>query len=268
MATLLSAEPASNITGSGINGGFQTWPEYEQDPSSPRWTRGLADELQLTADSLIGKEVESIRNEILNCEFSFSISDPQVEDCPLIACTTGFSRMCGYEIDEIVGRNCRFLVDPVPQDYVNQETRQKVRDFCTAVANGPSYALKKQEDVPDWVTPQGTRTQGDGLFCVQVNARKDCSLFRNMFYLKEAVLGEKSYIIGLQTEVEGLDFDDQAPDYQVYQAACRRLDRNMGEVERILSKMFWFSAAMRRQTDIDEDDGFRSDISSSDDGSM
>jgi hypothetical protein len=173
--------------------------------------------------------------------------------------------MCGYEMDEIVGRNCRFLVDPVPQEYVDEATRNRARNFTISVTSdssvSPGEQQREAESTPEWV-PLGSRSKGSGVYCAQVNMRKDGTLFNNMFYLKEATLGEKTYIIGLQTELDTLENEMAAAEsaedvVDVYRDACRQLDMNMAEVERILSKMFWFSAPMRRQDD-EVDDGFLS----------
>jgi len=42
-------------------------------------------------------------------DVSVVISDPRREDNPLIWCNPAFSRLTGYPLDEIAGRNCRFL---------------------------------------------------------------------------------------------------------------------------------------------------------------
>eukprot|EP00913_Durusdinium_trenchii_P007639 g7176.t1 len=49
--------------------------------------------------------VRSIRD----CNFSVSIADPQLPDCPLIAVSEGFCELTGYARERIVGQNCRFL---------------------------------------------------------------------------------------------------------------------------------------------------------------
>ena len=37
------------------------------------------------------------------------VSDPRLGDNPIIACNEAFMHLTGYNRDEIVGRNCRFL---------------------------------------------------------------------------------------------------------------------------------------------------------------
>ena len=88
-----------------------------------------------------------------------------------------------------------------------------------------------------------------------------------MFYVKEVMLDERFYIVGLQTKLpmHGNSVGLSTVDREVYQHACRRLDQNMAEVERILGGMYFFSATMRRQDDSDDYDGFDSSADSDSD---
>jgi hypothetical protein len=225
--------------------------------SLPGWTSEQASELQL-ATNRIFKTDERLRA----CEFSISIADPNLKDCPFVGCSTGFTKMTGYEMEEVLGRNCRFLVDPVPAEYVNEVARTNARDYVQSVMkriNGSaSSAVSRSENkTPDWV-PNVTRTSG-WVWCAQVNARKDGTLFHNMFHLKEFTLEEnRTYIIGLQAELPG-DPKSMVPDDDMYREACFKLDQRWIEVEKILMRHFWFSAPIRRQEHDDVDDGFCSD---------
>merc|ERR1719454_31572 len=89
-----------------------------------------AEELQFAIDSIFAEGTDHIGN----CQFSVTIADPILKDCPLVGCSTGFTRLCGYEMDEIVGRNCRFLVDPVPEQYRDDVTRRRTREFIQSRA--------------------------------------------------------------------------------------------------------------------------------------
>lgn len=186
-----------------------------------------------------------------------TIADPDVDECPLIGCSSGFGTLCGYNMDEIVGRNCRFLVDPVPKKFVSSKVRNLARDFCVAVKEGRSFRIPEQ-DREFWMPRESGE---DGIFCAQMNARKDGSLFANMFYLLKVELDDKPYIIGLQTELprttlSSLDTADEST-LQVCHEACQVLDQNLGEVERVLAGMFWYSGPMRRQQGIDPDDPYK-----------
>mmetsp|Transcript_28559 Transcript_28559/g.60268 ORF Transcript_28559/g.60268 Transcript_28559/m.60268 type:complete len:186 (+) Transcript_28559:151-708(+) len=49
---------------------------------------------------------------------SFCVTDPHQEDNPVIYVSEGFLRLTGYDYDEVVGRNCRFLqgAETAPED--------------------------------------------------------------------------------------------------------------------------------------------------------
>ncbi len=56
---------------------------------------------------------EEARNRaVVAAGLSFSISDPTLPDNPLIWVNPAFERMSGYALDQVVGRNCRFLQGP------------------------------------------------------------------------------------------------------------------------------------------------------------
>ena len=62
------------------------------------------------------KEAEQsfqLRKEALgSCTEGVVISDPSQPDNPIIYCSNSFLRITGYSMDEVIGRNCRFLQGP------------------------------------------------------------------------------------------------------------------------------------------------------------
>ena len=80
------------------------------------------------------------------CTNGVTLSDPDLEDNPIVYANKAFENMTGYSNDEIVGRNCRFLQG----DDRNQPGIGQVRD---AISNG----------TPTEVTLRNYRKDG-GLF--------------------------------------------------------------------------------------------------------
>ncbi|ANY07926.1 SpoIIE family protein phosphatase [Pseudonocardia sp. HH130630-07] len=98
--------------------------------SDERPARALAVLLPL-ADSERGDRdrMEFLRDRaVLATEMSFTISDPQREDGPLAWVNPSFERLTGYPLDEVVGRNCRFLQGPNTDRATVRRIREAVRD--------------------------------------------------------------------------------------------------------------------------------------------
>ncbi len=89
------------------------------------------------------------------------ISDPRLPDNPIIACNAAFCALTGYDEDQILGRNCRFLSGPGTEPWLTETIRQGVRDhrpvlveilnykrdgapFRNAVLVAPIYDTKDQ----------------------------------------------------------------------------------------------------------------------------
>jgi PAS domain S-box-containing protein len=83
---------------------------------------GLADRALVVffrlADATAGtRQVEDVLSglrdrAVLATDVSFTISDPQAEDNPLVWVNPAFTRITGYTFEEATGRNCRFLQGP------------------------------------------------------------------------------------------------------------------------------------------------------------
>mmetsp|Transcript_17606 Transcript_17606/g.56367 ORF Transcript_17606/g.56367 Transcript_17606/m.56367 type:complete len:472 (+) Transcript_17606:43-1458(+) len=125
---------------------------------------------------------------------SVTLADPGLDDCPLIGCSEGFEALTGYSAQEVVGRNCRFLsrgraVDPA--------MRRALRD---AVRTGEEF------------------------IGVLPNVRKSGEHFSNLLRLTATVVRGKRYVVGVQADVTGVDFDRGNPMHvEALRSAARRI---------------------------------------------
>ncbi|WP_456279168.1 SpoIIE family protein phosphatase [Bacillus sp. AK128] len=100
------------------------------------------------------------------------ITDPKLDDNPIIYVNEGFKLMTGYSEDEVIGRNCRILQGPKS----NQETVSRMR-------KGINQKTLVHEEL--------------------VNYRKDQSTFWNELTISPVFSknGEVEYFIGVQQDV-------------------------------------------------------------------
>mmetsp|Transcript_51018 Transcript_51018/g.119326 ORF Transcript_51018/g.119326 Transcript_51018/m.119326 type:complete len:604 (+) Transcript_51018:65-1876(+) len=192
-------------------------------------------------DTRSGKDLQRLvdavcTDELANLTFSVTIADPNIEDCPLIACSKGFTDLTGYALHEIVGRNCRFLVNNVPPHLICEDNRRKAREFAAGVAEAGS------------ASPCSPSSGKGEVLCVQTNARKTGELFKCMFYMKQVRLNGQTFIISLQTELpEGwqTSIGQLLEDHS--QAVFQHLSHCIWTLEMVLSRQFWYSTSMQRQ---------------------
>ncbi|WP_363347225.1 PAS domain-containing protein [Methylocystis echinoides] len=107
-----------------------------------------------------------------SCVNGVTLSDPDLEDSPIVYANKAFENICGYPQDEIIGRNCRFL----------QGT-----DRDQAELDRLRAAIKKGEPVE--VTLR--------------NYRKDGALFHNRLVVKPLFdeRGNVVYFLGVQYDI-------------------------------------------------------------------
>ena len=101
------------------------------------------------------------------------ISDPHLPDNPIIACNDAFTELTGYNADEVIGRNCRFLRG----DLTEPEAVAALR-----------VAIEAREPV----------------MVELFNYRKDNSVFRNAVMIAPLfdAQGEIRYFLGSQIAVD------------------------------------------------------------------
>ena len=72
------------------------------------------------------------------------ISDPRLPDNPIIACNTAFCALTGYAVEDVVGRNCRFLSGPATEPWLTEEIRRGVREHRPVLVEILNYKRSGQ----------------------------------------------------------------------------------------------------------------------------
>jgi PAS domain S-box-containing protein len=109
-----------------------------------RWIRSNSSDDACGDDSCQGRpfvpakrlcERDNIIIDMLNSQghsdVSFCVTDPHLPDNPVIYINGGFTKLTGYEHEEVEGRNCRFLQ--------GEETSERDRQYI-------SEAIKRERD--------------------------------------------------------------------------------------------------------------------------
>lgn len=76
------------------------------------------------------------------------LSDPKLPDNPIVFCNPGFLAMTGYEEDEILGRNCRFLQGPETDVSEVERIRRAIAEQRTYRGEVLNY---KKDGTPVWM---------------------------------------------------------------------------------------------------------------------
>ena len=97
----------------------------EESESGPLWVTGFPLEEQVEGTGLVGTALvvfmkiagqpatAAVRDRaVVATGLSFTISDPAQEDNPLVWANPAFTATTGYRLQDVVGRNCRFLQGP------------------------------------------------------------------------------------------------------------------------------------------------------------
>jgi PAS domain S-box len=83
---------------------------------------------------VLGVQDFNLMTSIRHSQKSFVITDPSLQDNPIVYASDGFLELTGYSRDQVLGRNCRFLQ--------GSETNQdKVAKVSKAVANGEDVSV-------------------------------------------------------------------------------------------------------------------------------
>ena len=76
---------------------------------------------------------------VIATDITFAITDPREPDNPLVWVNPSFTRVTGYEADEVVGRNCRFLQGPATDPAAVAEIRAALAEQRTVTTTLLNY---------------------------------------------------------------------------------------------------------------------------------
>ncbi|CAD7956846.1 unnamed protein product [Amoebophrya sp. A25] len=172
------------------------------DPWRQKISR-VSEQLQSVCDEVLksaGSNLKNGKGSMGMQEFSVCIADPSLEDCPLVAVSKGFERLTGYRVEDCVGRNCRFLNYGVPQEKLDNETASRLRAFTDVAVSGDPLAVAGANVAPPrWAQD----VIGGGAYFLRWNRTRSGELFQNLFLLRQIWAEDRTYLIALQTKLEG-----------------------------------------------------------------
>jgi PAS domain S-box-containing protein len=76
---------------------------------------------------------------VIATDITFTITDPRKPDNPLVWVNPSFTRVTGYEQDDVVGRNCRFLQGPATDPAAVDEIRRAIAERSTVTTTLLNY---------------------------------------------------------------------------------------------------------------------------------
>jgi PAS domain S-box-containing protein len=67
------------------------------------------------------------------------ITNPRMDDNPIIAVNPAFCQLTGYDVSEILGRNCRFLAGDSTEPWITQQIRSAVHERRSVLVDILNY---------------------------------------------------------------------------------------------------------------------------------
>ena len=100
--------------------------QSESDSTVPVATQSQIGSFQ--AASIMDKADFGLVAAIQAAQRSFCITDPSLPDNPIIFASKGFCELSGYQLEDILGRNCRFLQGPGTDQMNVDVLRRGIKD--------------------------------------------------------------------------------------------------------------------------------------------
>lgn len=121
---------------------------------------------------------EAVGHLLNNVDQPALIVDALCMDCPIVGATPDFCKLVGYDLDQILGNNCRMMLQGVPDMAISRSARKNIRNYCNMCQ---VVGLKEISEVAS----------------LQPNARKDGRHFMNYFLLGLCRVQNRFLILGV-----------------------------------------------------------------------
>jgi PAS domain S-box-containing protein len=89
---------------------------------------GLIASSSLDANRVLDDPDFSFIKALQTAQQNFVVTDPSLPDNPIVYATQGFLNLTGYTLDQVLGRNCRFLQGPETDPKATEKIRRAIEE--------------------------------------------------------------------------------------------------------------------------------------------
>lgn len=125
---------------------------------------------------IIGRLLSSVK------DGAVILVDTLGRDCPVVGTSPGVERLTGFSAEDLLGFNCRVMLNGVPDYAISRSARKNLADYCRTCRSPDISHIAE-------------------CTALQANARKDGSVFQNHLTLGRCVLRQRPYILGVLSAV-------------------------------------------------------------------
>ncbi|CAM9142725.1 unnamed protein product [Discosporangium mesarthrocarpum] len=124
------------------------------DSASPSVAAGGEEETAKEPNCLLIEPDFQLMQALMESQQNFTVSDPSMPDNPIVYASQGFLTLTGYSMQNVIGRNCRFLqgpgTDPRAIDIIRQGVADGRQDYYCTVDTSVCLLNYKADGTPFW----------------------------------------------------------------------------------------------------------------------
>merc|ERR1712151_1370002 len=132
---------------------------------------------------------------------------------------------------DIVGRNCRFLSFGVPDHLRDEQTTERLRAYTRIAISGDPFSVEAAAP-PPWA-PEDLADRAS--FFARWNRTKKGELFLNVFLMRQIWVGDRTYIVALQTKMKDPPKEASPEMNQLFRRLAKDVLARMDSIEPLLT---------------------------------